>query len=95
MGNTRAEIAIDLHEHEAKTNISVHGPVNIITRDFNGKPTQHKAIQLRKISHWLNDSIANLVQRLTIGDLSKYGLHNLKRLPMLNCLNLVKHQSQF
>lgn len=90
MGNTGAELAIDLHEHGAKTNISVRGPVNIITRDFNGKPTQHTAILLQKLPRWLNDSIANLVQRLTIGDLSRYGLHNLKMAPSAQLRKLGK-----
>jgi cation diffusion facilitator CzcD-associated flavoprotein CzcO len=90
MGNTGAEIAIDLHEHGANTCISVRGPINIVTRDFNGKPTQYTAIKLQKLPPWLNDFIANTVQKLTIGDLSKYGLKNLKMSPSAQLRELGK-----
>ncbi len=90
MGNTGAEIAIDMQENGAKTCISVRGPVNIITRDFNGRPTQHTAIKLQKLPPWLNDIIANVVQKLTIGDLSKYGLHSLKISPSAQLRELGK-----
>jgi pyruvate/2-oxoglutarate dehydrogenase complex dihydrolipoamide dehydrogenase (E3) component len=90
MGNTGAELAIDLNENGAKTYISVRGPVNIVTRDFNGKPTQYTAIKLQKLPPWLNDFIANTVQKLTIGDLSKYGIQNLKMSPSAQLRELGK-----
>lgn len=74
MGNTGAELAIDLHEHGAAPYISARGPVNIVLRDFNGKPTQYTAIKLSKLPTWLNDFIAVTIQKIMIGDLSKYGL---------------------
>lgn len=74
MGNTGAELAIDLYESGANPHISVRGPVNIVSRDLFGKPTQHTALQLQKLPDWLSDLIANTVQKLTIGDLTKYGL---------------------
>lgn len=74
MGNTGAELAIDLHEHGAEPYISARGPVNIVLRDFNGKPTQYTAIKLGKLPTWLNDFIAVTIQKIMIGDLSKYGL---------------------
>jgi len=90
MGNTGAELAIDLNENGAKTYISVRGPVNIVIRDFNGKPTQYTAIKLQKLPPWLNDFIANTVQKLTIGDLSKYGIQNLKMSPSAQLRELGK-----
>jgi thioredoxin reductase len=90
MGNTGAELAIDLNENGAKTYISVRGPVNIVTRDFNGKPTQYTAIKLQKLPPWLNDFIANTVQKLTVGDLSKYGIQNLKMSPSAQLRELGK-----
>jgi hypothetical protein len=74
MGNTGAELAIDLHENGAIPYISARGPVNVVLRDFNGKPTQYTAIKLQKLPTWLNDFIAVTIQKLMIGDLSKYGL---------------------
>lgn len=74
MGNTGAEIALDLYEHGARPVISVRGPVNIVKRDMFGRPTQPTAILLNKFPNWFYDLMAALSQRLTIGDLSAYGL---------------------
>ncbi len=74
MGNTGAELSIDLHEHGAKPYISARNPVNVVRRDINGRPTQYTAIKLQKLPTWLYDFIAVNLQKLTVGDLSKYGL---------------------
>ena len=74
MGNTGAELALDLLEHGANPVISVRGPVNIVERDSFGKPTQPTAIFLSRFPNWFYDLMAGLSQRLTIGDLTKYGL---------------------
>ncbi|MDB5241264.1 MAG: NAD(P)/FAD-dependent oxidoreductase [Spirosoma sp.] len=74
MGNTGAEIALDLLEHGATPFISVRGPVNIVKRDTFGRPAQPSAILLSNLPNWLYDLAAGLSQKLTIGDLSQYGL---------------------
>ena len=74
MGNTGAEIAIDLHEHGAIPFISVRGPVNIVLRDLNGRPTQTTAMLLQKLPTWLGDWIGTQVSKLTVGNLSAYGI---------------------
>ncbi len=74
MGNTGAELAIDLVEHGAQTYISVRGAVNIVKRDIGGRPTQYTAIKLQQLPTWLYDFIAVQIRRLTIGDLSKFGI---------------------
>lgn len=74
MGNTGAELALDLFENGATPFISVRGPVNIIGREVFGRPAQPIAIQLNKLPNWLYDFIAGLSQRLNIGDVSAYGL---------------------
>ncbi len=74
MGNTGAEIALDLLEHGANPFISVRGPVNIVKRDVFGKPAQPTAILLSKFPNWFYDLVAGLSQKLTVGDLSRYGL---------------------
>lgn len=81
MGNTGAELAIDLHENEAIPFISARGPVNVVLRDFNGKPTQYTAIKLQKFPTWFNDFIAVTIQKIMVGDLSKYGLQRPKMPP--------------
>jgi cation diffusion facilitator CzcD-associated flavoprotein CzcO len=74
MGNTGAEIALDLSESGIATAISVRGPVNIVPRDFLGRPTQKTAFALAKLPTWLGDWIGARVQRLAFGDLRPYGL---------------------
>lgn len=74
MGNTGAEIALDLAEQGVEVALSVRNPVNIVPRDAFGRPTQLTAHKLARLPHWLGDRIGNAVQRLTVGDLSRYGL---------------------
>ena len=74
MGNTGAELALDLLEYSAKPLISVRNPINIIRREVFGRPTQSIAILLSKLPDWLYDLIAGFSQRLTVGDVSAYGL---------------------
>lgn len=74
MGNTGAELALDLLEYEAKPFISVRNPVNIIRREIFGRPTQSTAILVSKLPDRLYDLIAGFLQRLTVGDVSAYGL---------------------
>jgi cation diffusion facilitator CzcD-associated flavoprotein CzcO len=74
MGNTGAEIALDLSENGIAAAISVRGPVNIVPRDFLGRPTQKTAFALAKLPTWLGDWIGARVQRLAFGDLRPYGL---------------------
>ena len=74
IGNTGAELAIDLYEHGAQPFISVRNPVNFIRRDIGGRPAQRTAILLGKLPDPVYDFIARQVQNLTVGDLSAYGL---------------------
>jgi len=74
MGNTGAELALDLYEHGAQPFISVRSPVNIVKRDVFGRPAPPTAIFLNKFPNWFYDLMAGLSQRLSIGDLSAYGL---------------------
>lgn len=74
MGNTGAELALDLYEHGANPFLSVRSPVNIVKRDVFGKPAQPTAIFLNKFPNWFYDLMAGLSQRISVGDLSPYGL---------------------
>ncbi|MBD2753949.1 flavin-containing monooxygenase [Spirosoma validum] len=74
MGNTGAELALDLLENGAKPFISVRGPVNIIHRDLFGYPAQKMAIMMKKFPGWFTDFMARLMREISIGDLSAYGL---------------------
>ncbi|MEP7058039.1 MAG: NAD(P)/FAD-dependent oxidoreductase [Caldimonas sp.] len=74
MGNTGAEIALDLVEHGIGVAISVRAPLNIVHRDVLGRPTQLTSIALARLPHAWGDAAARVLRDLTVGDLSRYGL---------------------
>lgn len=74
MGNTGAEIALDMAENGAEAFLSVRSPVNIVPRDFLGRPTQKTALLLSRLPQRLGDAIGNIVRNLTMGDLRNHGL---------------------
>ena len=74
MGNTGAEIALDLSEAGVDTTISVRGPVNIVPRDVLGRPTQLTARMLARFPSGLGDRLGSLLRSMTVGDLSRYGI---------------------
>ncbi len=76
MGNTGAEIALDLAEHDIEVYLSVRGPVNIVPRDINGRPTQLTARILAKLPFGLGDWLGTAIRKIVIGDLQKYGLES-------------------
>jgi len=82
MGNTGAELALDLSEHDCETYISVRGPVSIVPRDLNGRPVQLTSIQLAKLPFGFGDWLGNFIRGLYLGDLSKYGLNAPKLSPV-------------
>ena len=74
MGNTGAEIALDLAEAKIDVGISVRSEIVVIPRDFLGRPIQLSAQKLAKLPFRLGDIIGALVQRITFGNIEKYGL---------------------
>lgn len=74
MGNTGAEIALDLAEHHVDTTISVRSPVTIVPRDVFGNPVQLTAKKLDRLPLGIGDWVGTVVRKLVIGDLSKYGV---------------------
>jgi len=74
MGNTGAELALDLSEHEVKTWISVRSPLNVVPRDVNGRPVQVTSKKLAKIPFGIGDLLGSMIRKFIIGDLSKYGI---------------------
>jgi len=74
MGNTGAEIALDLCEHGVPVSISVRGPVNVLPRDVLGRPTQLTAMMLARLPFDLGNSIGSFLRRLTVGDLTRFGI---------------------
>lgn len=81
MGNTGAEVALDLADSDIEVYVSVRGPVNIVPLEIFGNPTQHTAYLLAKLPYWIGDGISKLAQRLTIGKLDKFGIETPKIAP--------------
>ncbi|MFZ2653022.1 MAG: NAD(P)/FAD-dependent oxidoreductase [Burkholderiaceae bacterium] len=74
MGNTGAEIALDLAEHGVRTALSVRSALNLVRRDVLGRPTQVSSIMLSKLPTAWGDQAATWLRDLTVGDLSRWGL---------------------
>jgi putative flavoprotein involved in K+ transport len=74
-GNSGAEIAVDLVEGGAReVMISVRTPPNILRRDIGGLPSQVVGVLIRRLPIRVVDRIAAIMQRLTVGDLTRYGM---------------------
>lgn len=74
-GNTGAEIAADLAEHgAADVRLSVRTPPNIIPRQFGPLPTTLMAVPMDFLPAGLIDPVNRLLQRVTLGDLTRYGM---------------------
>ena len=74
MGNTGAEIALDLHEHGARVTLSVRRPRNILPRDFLGTPLQVTSMRTAFLPATVRDAMGRFTSRLAFGDLTQYGL---------------------
>ena len=74
MGNTGAEIALDLSEAGVDTYLSVRSPVAMVPRDVFGRPVQLTAKKLAKIPFGIGDWLGTQIRRVVIGDLSRFGL---------------------
>ncbi|MCB0655181.1 MAG: NAD(P)/FAD-dependent oxidoreductase [Saprospiraceae bacterium] len=74
MGNTGAEIALDLAEHGVETYLSVRSPIAIVPRDVAGRPVQVTAKTLDKLPWGIGDWLGTQIRKLVIGNLGKYGV---------------------
>jgi len=76
MGNTGAEVALDLSEKGVDTFISVRHPISVVPRDLNGRPVQVTSKQLAKLPLGLGDWLGSQIRKIYFGNLSKYGLES-------------------
>lgn len=75
MGNSGAEIALDLSESGARTTISVRNGVHIVPRDLFGIPIQIVAIIATKaLPPAASDTLFPRILDWALGDLSKHGI---------------------
>lgn len=89
-GNSGGEIAVDLHEHGARTGIAVRGPVNVVPRDTLGIPSLQWNLLLSRLPGGLGDMIAAPLVYASVGDVYKYGLQKNK----LGPIRQIKEQEQ-
>ncbi len=84
MGNSGAEIALDLCENGAETYLSVRGPISLVPRDLNGRPVQLTALTLAKIPFGLGDKLGNTIRKIYFGNIRKYGLDPIPVPPVIH-----------
>jgi cation diffusion facilitator CzcD-associated flavoprotein CzcO len=74
-GNTGTEIAADLAESAAGTVwLAVRTPPNVVPRQLGPIPTTLLAISMDFSPAWLADPLNRFLQRIFVGDLTRYGL---------------------
>ncbi|MFD3452392.1 flavin-containing monooxygenase [Streptomyces sp. NPDC058691] len=75
VGNTGAEIAVDLVEAgAARVRLAVRTPPHIMRRSTAGWPAQRTGIMVRRLPTRLVDKIAPYVERMSVPDLSAHGM---------------------
>ncbi|GHE99298.1 monooxygenase [Streptomyces werraensis] len=75
VGNTGAEIAVDLVEGGAsRVRLAVRTPPHIVRRSTAGWPAQYSGILVRRLPVPLVDRIGRLQARVAVPDLSEHGL---------------------
>jgi cation diffusion facilitator CzcD-associated flavoprotein CzcO len=82
MGNTGAEIALDLAEHGVATTLSVRSPVNIVLRDVLGRATQETSLLLSRLPRRVGDALASFFARVSVGDIERLGLRRSSMSPL-------------
>ncbi len=81
MGNSGAEIALDLAEHNVEVSLCVRNPVSIVPRDVGGRSVQLTAKKLEKLPFGLGDWLGAQIRKIVYGDLTKFGLPISKMYP--------------
>jgi hypothetical protein len=82
LGNSGGEIAVDLTEQGAQTEIAVRSPVNVVPLDFLGMPIQRATILISFLPLFVRDWIGRLVSRLAFGDLRALGFSKPRQGPI-------------
>lgn len=75
MGNSGAEIALDLVEQGAvEPALSVRSPTHVVPRDVNGLPAQWTGLALSKLPRFAKDAMGVWISKQTFGDLEALGI---------------------
>ena len=82
MGNSGAEIALDLAEHGVMVALSVRSPQNIVYRDVLGVPVHLIALLLSRLPPSWGDAVSAALRDMTVGDLRRWGIRTPAMGPM-------------
>jgi cation diffusion facilitator CzcD-associated flavoprotein CzcO len=82
LGNSGAEIALDLAQHGAGVALSVRSPQNIVYRDVLGVPVHLTALLLSRLPASWSDAVSSVLRDLTVGDLRRWGIRTPALAPM-------------
>ena len=93
MGNTGAEIALDLAEHGVAVALSVRSPVNIVYRDVLGRPTQLTSMALARLPERWGDAIARWLCTVTVGDIGRTACSDRTFLRCASCASTAARRS--
>jgi hypothetical protein len=74
MGNTGAEIALDLAEGGARPTLSVRNGVHVVPRDLFGIPIQVVAMAATRLPAGFNDAVFPKILDLVLGHPARYGV---------------------
>lgn len=73
-GNSGAEIAADLAESGVEVSLAMRTAPNIVRRAVAGIPSQYLVMSIAMLPLRARDAISSLVQKISVGDLKKYGI---------------------
>lgn len=73
-GNSGAEIAADLAESGADVSLAVRTAPNIVRRAVAGIPSQYLVMSIAMLPLKARDVISSFVQKISVGNLTKYGI---------------------
>jgi cation diffusion facilitator CzcD-associated flavoprotein CzcO len=82
LGNSGAEIALDLAQHGVSVALSVRSPQNIVYRDVLGVPVQLTALLLSRLPASWGDAVSSLLRDMSVGDLRRWGIRTPALSPM-------------
>ena len=73
-GNSGAEIAADLADAGVTVSLAMRTPPNIVLRAVAGIPSQALIMSMGPLPVKAQDALSGLMQKIAVGDLSKYGI---------------------
>jgi cation diffusion facilitator CzcD-associated flavoprotein CzcO len=82
LGNSGAEIALDLAQHGVGVALSVRSPQNIVYRDVLGVPVHLTALLLSRLPASWGDAVSGLLRDMSVGDLRRWGIRTPALSPM-------------